>query len=603
MLRESGKERQVPAPPQLRSAAEIETTAPTYIHEPRTTVATQSATRPLLVFAFGVILLAVGATVYYFWKTRTRPFTPPQQHLISTFSGSHRSASFSPDGKSIAFISDATGLPQVWTKNLSEGVPQQITFGNARAARPRWSPNGDQIAYERQTEEAAGIWLVTPQGGEPRKTIDGGRNGNWSWNGKQLVFERGYEIWTANADGSDQRRVEGVPTVDLFLADRMPAFSPDASLIAFFQKDKVPIGDIWVIPAAGGQARRLTFDNTLGGTPSFTPDGQFIVFSSLRGGSRTLWKVPVKGGQPEPVLVSAGEDTDPEISRDGRQIIYTNTRNQFLLTITDAVSGESKMLTESRVDMVDPSFSPNGDKIVFFQMGSEGDIQIFQINADGTGLTQVTRGKDERNIHPHWSADGSAIYFYQIRPNLSFRKIQIGDDRSTELVAGWEWGAQNGAHVDPQGKRVIYSKLDKGKAVTTMIRDLTTGAETAFTMPLRHPRWSPDGLMITGVDASKGKEEVFVCPVNGESCRKLTDGWLPSWDGNSRIYFARDSRLKDVEEVWTMSLAGGDERKVGELRSMQPIGQFFHVSASGKIVWIKYEQGRNELWLATLPPL
>ena len=438
-----------------REAAPVET---------RKTAAKTILRFPAALFGIGLLIAAMVLVLYLVLTRRDRAIiATQQQHLVSTLSGSHQSATFSPDGLRIAFISDASGVPQVWTTTLSEGTPRQITFGEARATRPRWSPQGDQIAYVRETGSDASVWLVRPDGaGETRKIIEGGRNPSWSWDGKRLVFERGYDLWTANADGSDQTRVEGLPRTDLLLADRNPAISPDGSMIVFFQKDKGPIGDIWVIPTKGGQARQLTFDSNFGGTPIWTPDGNYIIFSSLRGGSRTLWRIAAAGGQPEPLLVSAGEDTEPEISRDGRQLIYTNTRNNFMLVLTDPATGKSTTLTESRVDIVDPSFSPKGDKILFFKMSDGGDIHIFHINTDGSALTQLTRTKGTRNIHPQWSADGTAIYFYQLRPTLSFRKLKIGDEQSSEVVSGWEWGTQFGARVDPEGKRIIYTKLDRG---------------------------------------------------------------------------------------------------------------------------------------------
>ena len=79
---------------------------------------------------------------------------------------------------------------------------------------------------------------MAPEGGASRKIIEGARNPNWSWDGKRLVFERDYDVWTANRDGSDQSRINGVPSTELLLSDRMPAFSPDGSLIAFFQMRK-----------------------------------------------------------------------------------------------------------------------------------------------------------------------------------------------------------------------------------------------------------------------------------------------------------------------------------------------------------------------------
>ena len=296
-------------------------------------------------------------------KVNTEPCASRSTSLFSTFSGSHRAASFSSDGQKVAFVGEAEGVPQVWVKGLLSGDPLQITLGVESADRPRWSPLGDQIVYARRSQGVDSIWSVSPEGGTPRKVIEGGRNPNWSWDGQRLVFARGYDIWTAKSDGSDQRKVEGVPPTDLLLADRMPSFSLDGSRIVFFQKSKGPMGDYWIVPSVGGQALRLTSDDVLGGAPVWTPDGRFVIFPSRRAGSLTLWKVPAEGGEPQPVLVSTGEDTDPEISRDGRRLIYTNTRNSFTVTLTDTSTGRQKELYQARSDLVDPSFSPQGDRI------------------------------------------------------------------------------------------------------------------------------------------------------------------------------------------------------------------------------------------------
>ncbi len=555
--------------------------------------------------AFMIGLLVIAAIALLWWQPWVRKLTtpPPQQYLLSTFPGSHRAASFSPDANRIAFINTVDGKSQVWVKGIPQGEPVQLTFGPDNATRPRWSPDGEQIIYVRSSSESPGIWSAPAAGGTPRKIIEGGRNANWSGDGKRLVFERGAgEIWTANADGSNQHKLDGVPTTDLVRADRMPAFSPDGSLVAYFQDDKGPIGDYWVIPSTGGQARRLTFDVIHGGAPTWTPDGKYIICPSQRAGSKTLWKVPVAGGKPEPVLLSAGEDVDPEISRDGRKLIYTNTRNNYALVMTDPATGETKTLHESRSDIFDPSFSPQGDKILFFGMTVEGDLQILKINTDGSQFTQLTGEKGERNIHPRWSADGSAVYFYQIRPTTSLRKMLIGDPQSSEMVSGWEWGTQYGARIDPGGKRIIYARLDRGIVVATMIRDLESGQETAFSTLLRHPSWSLDGQYVLGVDgtiAGNRMPDVMICPADGGPCRKLTKGYFPHWSPDGlRIYCQRDGTLKDGTEIWSISNTGQDERRIFDMRPMHPIGQFFDVSAKGKIVWVRFDRGKNELWLS-----
>ena len=557
--------------------------------------------------AVGMILVILGLAATYFWSKSPAPRDLSQQSLISTFPGSHRSASFSPDGQKIAFTNMADGAPQVWIKNLAQGEPIQITSGEDSADRPRWSPRNDQIVYTRRSRSqgTTSIWSVPSVGGASHKVAEGGRNPNWSWDGLRLVYERGYDIWTANADGGDQRKVGGVPPTDYHLsADRMPAFSPDGALIAFFQKSKGPHGDYWVVPSEGGQARRLTFDDSFGGAPAWTPDGGFIVFPSQRAGSLTLWKVPAAGGEPEPILVGTGEDTDPEISRDGRRLIYTNTRNNYVLTITDTATGVQKELHQSRSDMVNPSFSPQGDKILFFGFAEGGGLHLYTVNADATNLNQLTRGKGEQNVHPQWSADGSAVYFYQHRPTTSFCKISLHDGGITELVRGWEWGTHNHANVDPEGTRIIYTRMDSGKPAATMIRDLATGGETVFTMPLRFARWSRDGKFVVGTNIKEPwtDSEITVCPVDGGPCRALTRGYYPNWPSDGTlIYFYKVSGLRDGEELWAISPDGAGERKVVDLRPTHPIGEFFDVSSTGQVVWVQYRQGKHELWLLDLP--
>ena len=566
--------------------------------------------RPLVWLGSALLIGLLVSGVYYFWTRRVRqtplsksPIAASQQRLISTFPGSHTAPSFSPDGARIAFTSEANGVQQVWVKSLDQGEPIQITFDKDPASRPRWSPLGDEIVYVRRSPGKPSVFSVAPEGGESRKIIEGARNPNWSWDGKRLVFERDYDVWTANRDGSDQSRINGVPSIELLLSDRMPAFSPDGSSIAFFQNEKGPIGDYWIIPASGGQARRLTFDTIFGGAPTWTPDGQFLIFPSQRAGSMTLWRVSVEGGQPQPVLMSAGEDTAPEISRDGRKLIYTNTRNSNILTLTDAATLQTRELKESRVEMVNPSFSPDGNRITFFAVNEEGDIHIYIIGTDGKNLAQVTRGKKERNIHPQWSADGSTIYFYQFHPTVSFRKVSAQGGESVELVQGWEWGSHFGARVDPEGKRVIYSKMDQGIAAATMIRDLATGTETAFSLPLYHPRWSHDSKFIVGAEVpgrNMKLAEISLCAVQGEACRKVTNGYSPHWShDDGLIYFFKFSDF-DGESLWVVSREGSNERKIMDLRPMHPIGNFFDVSPQGQIVWIQFRRGKNELWLADL---
>ncbi len=321
-------------------------------------------------------LLLAALVAALWWQPWQKPQQPVQQ-LISTFPGAHTAASFSPDGSMIALMmQDGAGVPQIWIKNLAQGDPIQVTFDPGGAGPPRWSPKNDQIIFSRGRGWQS-ILSVPPLGGRLRILIDrghnrdgtrhpeGGRNPSFSWDGSRIVFERAGELWIANADGSNQHKVEGLVPGNDRSGSLGPTFSPDGSLIAYFHSTLGPVGEIWVISSQGGKPRQLTFDNDLCATPVWTADGRHIIFSSSRRGSQTLWKVPVGGGEPQPVLVSAGEDTNPEVSRDGTRLIYTTARNHYALTVLDPATQQKRELREVRADMAGPVFSPAGDKIAF----------------------------------------------------------------------------------------------------------------------------------------------------------------------------------------------------------------------------------------------
>lgn len=349
------------------------------------------------------------------------------------------------------------------------------------------------------------------------------------------------------------------------------------------------MGDYWVIPSAGGRARRLTFDISEGGAPAWMPDSRHILFPSDRTGSMILWKISVDGGTPEPITTGTGNDTDPQMSADGKTIIFTNTRALYSVEVFDPSTGEQRTILESRKKVIAPKFSPDGSKIAFFS-GSG----LFTVQPDGAGSTQITPTEEE-NSHPRWSPDGSSLYFYQFHPKPSFRKIPVEGGPSTLIADGWTWETEYGAEVSPDEKRVVYSGRKDGVITATRIRDLRTGGQHSLALPLDDPKWSGNGQEILGYDSSS---RIWLCPADGSSCRKIVDGINPVWAPDQlHIYFQRKSDRDDGAELWTASLDGRNEKKVTELRPMQSIAYFYDVSRKNQIVWVRFQQGNQELWV------
>ena len=241
---------------------------------------------------FGAGLLALVAFLTTTSQRRTSRIPLSDHQLVSGSAGSPRFPSLSPDGSTMAFVDEVDGRSQVWVRSVTDGPATQITFvDQAGLEWTRWSPSGNEIYFNY----GGGIWSVPAVGGAPRNIVARGKNPSLSADGRTLAYEGlggadgDLGIWIANADGTNSRRVLNRP----FIITSTPAISPDGQLIVFFQSSGGPMGDLWIVPSSGGTPRRLTFDDTEGGTPTWTPDGQFVIFSSKRTGSHTLWRIPV----------------------------------------------------------------------------------------------------------------------------------------------------------------------------------------------------------------------------------------------------------------------------------------------------------------------
>jgi serine/threonine protein kinase len=542
-----------------------------------------------------IAVLAVAAALLGVWLRSNRTLVATKQRPVTDYQGSHGFASLSPDATMVAFSSEtnAETPDQIWVKNIQQGDPIQVTFGDVRAIRPTWSPRGDQIVFARPGQ---GLWSIPPLGGQPRQLSVSGRRPRFSADGRRLVFLRGQEIWIANADGSQPQRVLTAPFVEAV------ALSPSGESIAFFQTTGGPAGDLWTVSASGGTPRRMTFDETAGGHPVWTPDGRTIIFPSARSGSVTLWQVRAEGGSPRPLTFGAGSDVDPDISLDGRTLVYTNVRTAFRLVINDPATGEEIELLERRATPNAPTFSPTGDRIAFFQETDKG-VHLFTVRTDGKELRQITAREGEVNIFPRWSADGSFIYFFQAKPTVSLRRIPVAGGDAIE-IGPWPW--QSFAAVDPLGARVAYMRQANDKTLVTVVHDRGTGRETTLESAIEPSRWSRDGRTIfgthyTGPSDSAQTGKIVACAADGP-CRTLVEGnaGTPSHD-DTRIFFLRNVRPGGTDrELWSVDSDGRNLRKVAVIGPWGANAVVFDVSPDGRIVRPRPLSSEHRLWLADL---
>jgi Tol biopolymer transport system component len=171
-------------------------------------------------------------------------------------------AVWSPDGNQMAFVSDRGSSKQIYVMNSDGSSQRLLTANNAYNDDPSWSVNGS-IIFESDQNGRFSIFQMAAAGGVPVELIAWGESSStpaWSKDGAWLAFESRVgddrHIWIARSDGSDVQQVTALGS-----SDERPAWSPDGTKIAFYsnylQADS-DSADIWVIDIATKSVNRLT---------------------------------------------------------------------------------------------------------------------------------------------------------------------------------------------------------------------------------------------------------------------------------------------------------------------------------------------------------
>lgn len=179
-----------------------------------------------------------------------------------------------------------------------------------------------------------------------------------------------------------------------------PSFSPDGTHIVFSSSNTRPAPDLWVAAVEGGELSQLTETAMGEREPAWSPDGSQIAFTSDQGtfGSTEIFLIPVtETGEP---LGSAVQATNadrssysPSWSADGRMIVFASDRTgDGDLFAMDSLGNNEQLLTIDDNDAEDrrPSFSPDGLWVVFASNREDGNFQTYVIRTNGTGVRRVT---------------------------------------------------------------------------------------------------------------------------------------------------------------------------------------------------------------------
>jgi Tol biopolymer transport system component/DNA-binding winged helix-turn-helix (wHTH) protein len=181
--------------------------------------------------------------------------TPPHANPLIVSSSVSRAPSISPDGKKIAFESNRSGAMQIWVADADGTNAQQMTFfTDATSGTPRWSPDGSRIAFDTRIGfEDAAIYILDREGGPPRRLqIDLHGNGQpwWSQDGQWIYFSNGDDegassVWKVPATGGHAVRLSA-------LGGSFPIASFDGSVVYFGREEHV-----WSVRPDGSEEKKV----------------------------------------------------------------------------------------------------------------------------------------------------------------------------------------------------------------------------------------------------------------------------------------------------------------------------------------------------------
>jgi Tol biopolymer transport system component len=502
---------------------------------------TQTRRRLAFGLLLGMIMLAAVIASYKFVRRNETHAVLPAAEIVAftTFHGRELQPTFSPDGNQIAFAwnSEKGNNFDIYVKLVNTTTPPlRLTFNPADDLNPAWSPDGRQIAFVRQSGSEISIFVVPALGGPERKLYSGtsaffllyeyGNTLSWSADGKYLAFSgqrsprEPNSIFFLSLETFETREVTSPPAG--FLGDSTPAFSPDGKYLAFVRGASSRDVEIYVMPAAGGEPKRLTFDNRSGRSLAWTANGREILFSSWLYGNLRLWRVSASGGTPEQVAIAGEGASTLAISRQGNRLAYSQEfRDTDIWRVGTSGSARTRspirVISSTRPDY-GPQYSPDGKRIAFTS-GRSGSNEIWVCDADGLNPVQLTSFGGPDVGSPRWSPDGQQIAF-------------------DSVAAG--------------NRDIVVVRAEGGKT-----RRLTEDTSDEV-----RPSWSRDGQWIYFGCNRTGEWQVWKAPASGGNAMQVTQQGareaFESFDGKF-VYYTRGF---GVPGIWKIPVAGGEEIRV-----------------------------------------
>jgi serine/threonine protein kinase len=495
-----------------------------------------------------VLLVALSAALYL-----TRParfdlsaykFTP-----VATDAEPEDLNSWSPDGKSIAYLKNVDGRDQVMVQNLNSPPPTQLTRlpSGVYSSAPFFSRDGQQIYFIANKGVDSALWAVAVVGGDPREVLSFQSPAllaaTLSPDGKTLAFwgvyveggKRYRSLFISSPPGAPPRKYQPAPfRSEGAMIPNYLRFSPDGSQIVLSARPAPGEGWMWSVPWPDGpnvRPRRIFAGDFPGSAVDFSwmPDSRHICLSD----KGNLYLADTRPGNIQQITASAIAGADhPSVSPDGKRILFTVGVEDYDIVEVPLDGSAPRPLVATARSEKSPFWSGAGDQMAFITNRS-GESEIWLRSSDGHWERPIVRQSDFSDDPQRvfqsvaLSPDGTRVAYVR-SGRLWVSPVSGG--KASEAVAGGkaEFG---GPSWSPDGSSLAYMAIAGGAYHLAVAR--VGSREPVFFVPGMPPQcrsapvWSPDGRWIACGGAG---ETVLLVSPDGAQRRSLPSPVSPSYD-------------------------------------------------------------------------
>ena len=411
----------------------------------------------------------------------------------------------SPDGETIAFVVDGP-MDSLFTRSVAPGAKFQVKYVAQTLGAPAWSADSSTLYVAGLTGEGGHVTSVPVGEGEPTEIVSGGDVFPFrpSVTGSDLIYTADGDIKKIALEGGEATTIpfEATVTLDRTPYERKtydlastepkpalgiidPVLSPDGSKAAY-----AALGDLWMVDLITPESApvNLTNDAYIHLSPSWSPDGETIAWSTDRSGITNVWLYDVASGEASQLTENQMPANAPIWSPDGTRIAYLGDAltTVFLGSTVNVIDVESKddiVLTDPIFGPSAPGWSPDGTVVTVVNRHPvtsrfrEGYNGLYVVPSDGEGEAiwaspvgdKKSLGRRQWN-RPAWSSEGDMVY----RVDGALYSVPMTADGSfgdptlvTEAGENPSWSADGSKLIYIDGKDIEL--WDKASGDTTTL--------------------------------------------------------------------------------------------------------------------------------------